>query len=1111
MATFRSAVTITMKEEEFQPLAVVGLGPKKVSPAPAGHDIGQPPITTMPKPLPRLLQRSITPTSSLPALFQTRQLYAREAETRQLEYCYEKSLDPDHKGIVLITGVSGTGKTALARTLEPLVFKDHGFFLHGKSDQLQQHTTVPYAPFAEAFARLIEDLLRRTDEHSLKTWQRLRQAVISATNETGSALLDAIPALKKLSLPVSANPQSNSQLISVPFNQFMREFCSLDCPLVLLLDDLQWLDPNSLALFQSLALVPIPGLLLLGTCRGNEVGLQDPLAICLRSIEDEQLPISDIRLRNLNPEALQTLLKDKLHLDSPELADLVYQQTQGNPFHALQLVRSLHDTNVLHYDDITKQWSLSSSQHHSTLDCNALVADIMTSTFHTLPAIKHVLQVASCLGSNFALSHLQAATYFHDKTLEESLVVLEQKGIIANSVASQTTAYGWVHDRFQQVAYELIPKEQRVRFRVAIGMKLLRNLSPPELDVNPYIVVVQFCHTNVLEELPQDTTTDDGVQIAKLCLAAGNQACASSAFDIAATYFRLGMDILRNVCYGTETNNNSQQSLRQGILDLQYDTVVALSNASAYAECCIGNYKAVDTMIRWIVDHPKIKLEDKLRAHEIHICSLSARQDLDGAVRLGFKILKDLLGEKFPQKPSFLQVAAEVMKTKFRLRWMKEADIVNLKPMTDWKKLAASRILHLIYPACSKLHPQKSVFLLTRGIALMLKYGLSNLAPLYLNCFAMLVCHPLGDVKEGNRLGDIGLRLSARQEYNALDIQCRMLLCYWGFTKAWACPIQESLEPLKAAARSGTLSGDIEMACFNYYTYVNVAFLASGQPLSQVEQEFAELHHSFTERNQLSILFFLRISQQALQCLRDPSKANGYELTGDYFDERSGLEDTGDQLAIPCIYICKCLLAVYFNQPDEARIAAKELQKCSMDGFIAVLVYQAVFLGGLAEVVAARAANKKRSRAGKAAIKKLEQYAKHAPENVRNKISLIQAHRAALCGRKEKAFAMFELSIRQAQQTGFLNEEALACEHAAIDNLEWGERDCAFVLLRRAQSLYERWGALAKVEQIASMIKREQEAAITTRREESLAEMADESKQADESLAPEHLNSDSER
>jgi hypothetical protein len=80
---------------------------------------------------------------------------------------------------------------------------------------------------------------------------------------------------------------------------------------------------------------------------------------------------------------------------------------------------------------------------------------------------------------------------------------------------------------------------------------------------------------------------------------------------------------------------------------------------------------------------------------------------------------------------------------------------------------------------------------------------------------------------------------------------------------------------------------------------------------------------------------------------------------------------------------------------------------------------------------------------------------------------LLQAEKAFLKKRHDKAHIYYEKSIHVANQHGFLNDEALANERYGIF-LEHQNKDATVALYRfaRATELYEMWGALGKVKHI---------------------------------------------
>ena len=143
------------------------------------------------------------------------------------------------------------------------------------------------------------------------------------------------------------------------------------------------------------------------------------------------------------------------------------------------------------------------------------------------------------------------------------------------------------------------------------------------------------------------------------------------------------------------------------------------------------------------------------------------------------------------------------------------------------------------------------------------------------------------------------------------------------------------------------------------------------------------------------------------------------------------------------------------------------------------VLYQIYYLDALTDIVTARDGNRKATKY-KSSMKKLEFYGKDAPENVENKIHLIEAELAMLKygkskrnrrRKKDDAISKFKQSIEEGKRQGILFEEAFAYERFAIATLEWGDIPQALEYFERAKSLYERWGSPVKVTQLTELVK----------------------------------------
>ena len=200
--------------------------------------------------------------------------------------------------LVLLSGYSGIGKSAVVNELHRALVPLRGHFASGKFDQYERH--VPYATLAQAFQGLIRGLLGQSDA-ALATW---RDALREALGSNARLIADLVPELKLIigeppTVPELPAQQAQSRFHLV-FRSFLNVFARPEHPLALFLDDLQWLDPATLDLLEDLLTQPeVRHLLLVGAYRDNEVDTAHPLACKLKSLRHTTAHVQEISLAPL--------------------------------------------------------------------------------------------------------------------------------------------------------------------------------------------------------------------------------------------------------------------------------------------------------------------------------------------------------------------------------------------------------------------------------------------------------------------------------------------------------------------------------------------------------------------------------------------------------------------------------------------------------------------------------------------------------------------------------------------------------------------------------------------------------------------------------------------
>ena len=182
----------------------------------------------------------------------TNQVIGRDQEVKQLARHFTQVCEGANRPVlVYVSGCSGVGKSALVHTLKADVSKTGAYFISGKYDQLNKNTA--YGSIRQAFESLIQQILHKS-KRPLSYWQdRLRQAL--GTN--GQVISDVIPSLENIigkqpAVPTLTGPEAENRFNRV-FQKFISAITSPDHPLVLFLDDLQWIDLASLRLITHVA------------------------------------------------------------------------------------------------------------------------------------------------------------------------------------------------------------------------------------------------------------------------------------------------------------------------------------------------------------------------------------------------------------------------------------------------------------------------------------------------------------------------------------------------------------------------------------------------------------------------------------------------------------------------------------------------------------------------------------------------------------------------------------------------------------------------------------------------------------------------------------------
>jgi predicted ATPase/signal transduction histidine kinase len=1009
-------------------------------------------------------------------------LYGREAEVEILLEAFER-VAFGRSEIVLVTGFSGIGKTAVVNEVHKPIVAQRGYFIRGKYEQFQRN--VPFSAFVQAFRHFMWQLLGESDAQ-IAQWQ---SKILAALGDNGQVIIDVIPELESIigKQPSVAELQGSSaeNRFNLLFKNFIHVFTTKEHPLVIFLDDLQWADAASLKLIELLINENETGyLLLIGAYRDNEVTSKHlsahPLMLTLGKINDSNISVNKICLFPLTIIDINYLIADTLNC-SPDitssLSKLIYDKTQGNPFFTNQFLRYLYEEGMVLFNKKAQYWECDIAKLKQLVTTDDVV-EFMLLQLHKLPSeTQEILKLAACIGNQFDLNTLAIVSEQSQsetalslwKGLQEGLILptsgvykYYQSNYLNNYSVSQqnqlkidneklTVTYKFLHDRVQQAAYSLIPKEEKKITHFKIGKLLLKNTPQSVIEEKIFEIVNQLNQSKNLATEPEQR-----YEIAELNLIAGRKAKMSTAYVDAFKYLMLGINFLTNNCHNSWEN--------------QYELTLALHQLAAESAYLSGNFQEVEKLIEILLIQVK-KVPEQSKIYEIKIQAYVAQNQLLNAIQAALVFLRKL-GVELPETvtPEDSQNAFKLVADKLADKEIE--DLINLPVMTDQNMLAAMQILGTVTSAVYIGLPELYPLIALKQIELSLIYGNADISAYAYATYGLILCGIIGDVDAGYRSAQ--LALSLLETFQVKVFKAKIFNLVYPFVHIWKQPVNNCLKPLLNGYEAGLETGDLEFAAYCVYNYCKLSYCA-GVNLVDLAESMGIYEDAIVQIKQETALNFHQIGYQAvLNLIGDNS--NPCELIGKAYNEKNKLpqhQAANDRYSIASFYIHKLILFYTFSDYTQA-LQMLYLAEQSLDAVTGAFQFSLFYFYGALSYLATYPNVTPHQEEHCLKIleivanyqQKIKNWSELAPMNFLHKFYLIEAESSRVTNKYIDAMEYYDKAIAAAKENQYLNEEAIGNELAAKFYLQWGKEKIAQAYIIEAYYCYIRWGAKAKVEDL---------------------------------------------
>ncbi len=431
-----------------------------------------------------------------------------------------------HGHVVDITGESGIGKSRLLLELRPSVTKADGTWLEGRCRTYGR--TSPLLPVLDVLRSAAaidagdtlegarEKVCRLLDSVQLHSADQLLYGLLGLEGDAG------------------VRPDAGPDVVKAMTFATLRELLvrvARRRPLVLVIEDLHWVDETSEEFLASLvdALATAPLLLVTSYRPGYRApwrGRADATHVALAPLALEE-----------GRRAVRTLAgADDL---DDTVVETILAKAEGNPFFLEELVRVVQETG-----------SAAASTVPDTVE------EVLLARIDRLPPEEmHVLRAGSVIGKDFAAALLEAVADLPDDMVQRSLANLRSAEFLRESAPAPTLHYTFEHALTHEVAYGTVPAEHRRVLHAAI-VDAMEQLYKGRLGEH----VEELAHHARLGEV--------WTKAIVYLRGAGERAAARSANREAVIHLDLALEAIEQLAPGRER--------RELAIDIRFDLRAAL-------------------------------------------------------------------------------------------------------------------------------------------------------------------------------------------------------------------------------------------------------------------------------------------------------------------------------------------------------------------------------------------------------------------------------------------------------------------------------------------------------------------------------------------------------
>lgn len=999
---------------------------------------------------------------SIAESFRSTPLFGRGNELIELENAYLRVKENKSFEKVIVHGESGTGKTKLVLALQKSVLRGEGFFCSGK--YFQNTEQDPYSAIMAAFSDLC-DLVSQSEDFN----EERRATIEKGLGSDGLLLVNAISNISAF-LGQKSSDESCGNLSQKSFpldrfkvacKRFIRAIASDNCPVILFIDDIQWMDQGSRQLLEALLQDKLmKNFMLIMTYREEEKSLiSDDFFTTARAGID--LKLGNLDLESVNEMICETLgtASNNALFDIDDLCKVVANKTHGNPFHVLNFMEMIAEDGLLTFDDESFSWTCDVDAIQKNTMIPDSSAEIISNKIKRLGTqLQTFLKIISLIGYRFTyeiIRDISTETTNGNNSAEEdefSLALFLETAVESNILEETSGGYQFTHDKIQAAIQDLIDTDEKEQLHLQIGTTFLKRSG----KLSKYFAAR---HINCLTS--NTANNFDAIMLARTNLQAAKYCECRYAFINAVDFIRAGLALLGD---GEEKWSTD------------YELAFELTESLVKLEFILGNMDSCKQANQSLLLRTKSERRRiNALAMELEILTNTDTQFKD-TVSIGRKILGEL-GIKVPCRLTVFHLISKVKRVRKLIDGHTDEQILNL----DRINAELSDVTKVILLVSAQFFRHKKLIWALYANILAMEYTMMNgLSPGSVTTFCYLgVCETLivRNIERGFRLGRLAQKLN--RLHNTLDDgtinNLTTIALSWHKELIHPTALHFVPNQFHACLENGNFGIAMTISYFTFF----VRFW-TGEHLTSLQKSMDEIYERLNELGQKGTVKRFQPLLQLLQHLRKEAKDDDNEddkweemltLTGEYMDEteyRNQLTDDAAPALHAQFWFCKTIIAYTLGYNSIADLLSRKIQQkrgmLLTKSFLILpfTMYKAIIY--FARYRETR--NRKYLHDARKCQKLLKRFHSAGNPNALPHLRLLDAEERSLkLHDPSKLQSVYDNAIEIQGQAGFTHLEAITNEQASNALSRFGYDDVAKRYLDAAKFAYrDKWGVALKYE-----------------------------------------------